>query len=72
MTTMLFCQVYERKDSNSTHLVRVGLSIGPRYVTEECVRTIYRPISFKLYNSRTFHRMLEIFTQLQRAPHLVP
>ena len=53
-------------------LVRAGRSIGLRCVCEECGRPMYRPISFKLYSSRTLHRMLEVFTRLQRAPHLVP
>jgi len=55
-----------------TLLVRMGRSIGLRCVCKECGRPMYRPISFKLYSSRTLHRMLEVFTQLQRAPHLVP
>ena len=55
-----------------TLLVRADRSIGLRCVCEECGRPMYQPISFKLYSSCTLHRMLEMFTRLQRAPHLLP
>ena len=55
-----------------TLLVRAGRSIGLRCACEKCGRPMYRPISFKLYSIRTLYRMLEVFTRLQRAPHLVP
>ena len=59
-------------DRALTLLVRAGRSIGLRCVCEECGRPMYRPISFKLYSSRTLRRMLEVFTRLQRASRLVP
>ena len=55
-----------------TLLVRAGRSIGLRCACEKCGRPMYRPISFKLYSIRILHRMLEVFTRLQRAPHIVP
>jgi len=62
----------QRSTVRLTLLVRAARSIGLRCVCEECGRPMYRPISFKLYSSRTLHQMLKVFKRLQRVPHLVP